>query len=57
MRKTLQTKLTMAAAAWGSSDVSSIIRIIFLKEESAWSAGGCRKEEWIRTSNPEGNFI
>jgi hypothetical protein len=46
----------MAAAAWGSSDVSSIIRIIFLKEESAWSAGRSRKEELIRNSIPNFNF-
>ena len=54
---TLPTKLTMAAAAWDSNDVSSIIRIIFLKEESAWSAGRSRKEELIRNSIPDCKFI
>jgi len=50
MQKTQQTILTMAAAAWGSSDVSSIIRIIIPKEESAVSAGRYQKEELIRPS-------
>jgi hypothetical protein len=37
----------MAAAAWESNDVSSIIRIIFLKEESAWTAELSLKDELI----------
>jgi hypothetical protein len=40
----------MAAAAWESSDDSSIIRIIFLKEESAGTAGIALKEELIGSS-------
>jgi hypothetical protein len=50
MQKTQQAILTMAAVAWGSSDVSSNIRIISLKEESAGTAGRALKEELIRNS-------
>lgn len=57
MDKTLPTKLTTAAAAWDSIDASSIIRIISLKEESAGSAGGSRKEELIRNSIFNCKFI
>jgi len=47
----------MGAAAWDSIDVSFITRIIILKEESAWSAGRSRKEELIRNSIPDCDFI
>jgi hypothetical protein len=47
----------MAAAALDSSDDSSIIRIIFLKEESAWTAGLVLKEEMIRSSIRNPDFI
>ena len=40
----------MAAAAWDSSVDSSLIRIIILKEESAWTAVFALKEEMIRSS-------
>jgi len=48
--------LTGAAAAWESSDDSSTIRIIFLKEESAWTAGISLKEELIQGSIRDRNF-
>jgi len=57
MQKTQPTILIMAAAAWGSSAVSSIIRIIILKEEPAGSAGRTRKEELIRNSIFSCKFI
>jgi hypothetical protein len=47
----------MAAAAGDSSDDSSIIRIIFLKEESGWTAGLSLKEGMIRSSIRNRDFI
>ena len=47
----------MAAAVWGSNDVSSIIRIIILKEESVLNAERTRKEELNRNLNPDGDFV
>ena len=48
---------TMAAAAWESSDDSSIIRTIFLKEDSARIAGLSLKDELNRGSILDLNFI
>jgi hypothetical protein len=48
--------LTVAAAAWELSGGSSIIRIIFRKEESALIGGFCLKEEWIRVRPRRGGI-